>query len=345
ERFLDSCLSLEHLIDQHSPFITREEKHPPDEDSDIPAPPAKFRSKEYMDRYVNPPEFLAEQQQQREEERQKKKMLPETPERDVLHFLLEHAPLEKWQRDILDMVRDEAYYFAPQAMTKIMNEGWATYWHSVIMTEKMVTDSEILDYADHHSGTLGVRPGVLNPYKIGLELFRHIEDRWNKGRFGKEYDECTDIAQKRIWNRDLNQGREKIMQVRKIYNDVTFIDEFFTEEFCEEQNLFTYSFDRNSGQYVIADRDFKKVKEKLLFQIANQGLPYIFVENGNYENRGELYLSHRHEGMDLRIDHAKDTLANIQKVWSRPVHLETIVQGRRRVLTHDGEKHSERLIA
>ena len=347
EGFLDGCLSLEGLIDQHSPHIVRADKEA-DEQEDATTPvqaPAKLRAKEYMDSFVNPPDFLEKQRQELEAARQAKQRFPEHPEKDVLLFLREHAPMEKWQRSVLSMVREEAYYFAPQGMTKIMNEGWATYWHSVIMTEKMVTDEEILDYADHHSGTLGARPGVLNPYKVGLELFRTIEDRWNKGKFGKEYNECTDITKKRSWNRNLGLGREKIRQVRKIYNDVTFIDEFFNEEFCEEQKLFTYNFDRNTGQYVIADRDFRKIKEKLLFQISNRGLPYIFVEDGNHENRGELYLSHRHEGLDLRVDHAKDTLKNIQMLWTRPVHIETVVQGRRKVLTYDGEKHSEKLLA
>ena len=347
EPFLDSSLSLEGLIDEHSPFIARQEKVADDlmEERAVQPGPAKLPSKEYMDRFVNPPDYLEEQRKKIEDDRQRKQRFPESPRKDVLAFLIEHAPLEKWQGDILSMVREEAYYFAPQAMTKIMNEGWATYWHSKIMTEKMVSDAEILDYADHHSGTLGMRPGDLNPYKIGLELFRDIEDRWNKGKFGKEYDECTDMAKRTAWNQELNQGREKILQVRKIYNDVTFIDEFFSEEFCRDQSLFTYEYDRNSGQYVIADRDYKKIKERLLFQIANRGLPYVFVEEGNYENRGELYLIHRHEGPDLRVDHAKDTLANLQRIWSRPVHLETSVQGRRKILTSDGDKHTERLIA
>ena len=65
---------------------------------------------------------------------QKQKKFPEQPERDVLLFLLEHAPLERWEHDVLSIVREEAYYFAPQGQTKIMNEGWATYWHSTIMT-------------------------------------------------------------------------------------------------------------------------------------------------------------------------------------------------------------------
>ena len=51
----------------------------------------------------------------------------------------------------------------------------------------------MIHYCDHHSGTLASSPDRLNPYKLGIELFRDIEERWNTGRFGKEYDECDDF--------------------------------------------------------------------------------------------------------------------------------------------------------
>src|SRR5947209_16109526 len=103
-----------------------------------------------MASYINPPEYLKEQVRRQEAEKQKSRQFPEHPERDVLLFLLEHAPLNPWQRDVLDIVRQEAYYFAPQGQTKIMNEGWASYWHSTIMTTKILDHSEVIDYADHH---------------------------------------------------------------------------------------------------------------------------------------------------------------------------------------------------
>ena len=100
----------------------------------------------------------------------------------MLLFLLEHAPLKTWQRDVLSIIRDEAYYFAPQGQTKIMNEGWASYWHSHDHdATRRSTPAEVIDYADHHRGTLASSPTRLNPYKLGIELFRDIEDRWNRG--------------------------------------------------------------------------------------------------------------------------------------------------------------------
>jgi len=207
ERFLDVCLSLDNLIDVHALGIQRRSngyRHGVEEDQGPLQPVRKLPSKPYMDTYINPQDFLQAQQQKREEEQERKKRFPESPERDVLLFLLEHAPLAEWQRDVLAIVREEAYYFAPQGQTKILNEGWASYWHSTIMTQKALKPDEVIDYAEHHAGTMATSPGRLNPYKLGLELLRDIEDRWNRGCFGKEWEECDDQVARQSW--DLNWG-------------------------------------------------------------------------------------------------------------------------------------------
>ncbi|MHC4662238.1 MAG: SpoVR family protein [Planctomycetota bacterium] len=346
ERFIDRCLSLDNLIDIHAPYIKRKSKMGMGErESARPDDKVrKLKSKDYMDKFINPPEFLEEQRTRLKAEIDKARKFPQNPEKDILLFLMEHAPLSKWQRDILGLIREESYYFAPQGMTKIMNEGWATYWHSKIMTTRVLRDDELIDYADHHSGTLGSRPGQLNPYKIGVELFRDIEDRWNRGKFGPEYERCDDIVKKKRWNLGLDLGLEKIFQVRSIYNDVMFIDEFLTKEFCEDQKLFVYAYNRETGKPVIVDRDFQMIKQQLLFSLSNAGQPYIYVEDGNYQNRGELYLMHRHEGLDIKLTWARDALENMCAIWGRPVHLETRIENRRKVLSFDGEKHSDKAV-
>ena len=134
----------------------------------------------------------------------------------------------------------------------------------------------------------------------------------------------------------------QIFETRRVHNDITFIDAFFTEEFCHERKFFTYQFNPERGVYEIADRNWKSVKQKLLFGLTNFGQPFIYVMDGNFENRGELLLEHRHEGIDLRVDYAKDTLQNLFTIWSRPVHLKTMVEGKGKLLTFDGEKHIER---
>jgi stage V sporulation protein R len=346
EEFLDCCLSLDNLIDAHAPFIVRRRDRDEEEQEKERhnLQPQRLRAKSYMDSFINPPSFLEAERERILNKIEEQRKFPEHPEKDVLLFLIENANLERWQRDILSMLREEAYYFSPQGMTKIMNEGWASYWHSRIMTEKACTAAEIVDYADHHSGTMGTRPGVLNPYKIGLELFRDIEERWNKGQFGPEWECCDNAEEKAAWDRKLGLGREKIFEVRKIHNDITFIDEFLTEEFCERHQLFTYSFNKQNQQYVIESRDFKAIKEKLLFSLTNLGQPSIYVEDGNYKNRGELYLVHQYEGMPLRQGQARDTLVNLFKIWGRPVNLDTVVEKRRKVLSFNGSRHEEKII-
>jgi stage V sporulation protein R len=214
-----------------------------------------------------------------------------------------------------------------------------SYWHSTLMTTRLLTPAEVIDYADHHSGTMATSPGRLNPYKLGIELWRDIEERWNKGRHGAEWEQCDDFEAKQRWDTGEMRGREKIFEVRRHYNDVTFIDEFLTADFVRRHGLFTYEFDPRSGQYVISDRDFHAVKEKLLFMMTNFGQPTIEVVDANHANRGELVLAHRYEGVPLKLDQARETLENVHSLWRRPVHLETCVEDEPVVMSYDGVEH------
>jgi stage V sporulation protein R len=208
------------------------------------------------------------------------------------------------------------------------------------MTEHLLHPSEVIDYADHHSGTMATSPGRLNPYKLGIELWRDVEERWNRGRHGSDWDSCDDFVARRNWDTGAMAGRGKIFEVRRHYNDVTFIDEFLTPDFVRRHGLFTYEFDPRQRQYVIADRDFRAVKEKLLFMLTNFGQPTIEVADANHANRGELLLVHRFEGIPLKLDHAKETLENVQHLWKRPVSLETYIDDDPVVLSFDGSEHS-----
>ncbi|MCB9731267.1 MAG: SpoVR family protein [Deltaproteobacteria bacterium] len=340
ENFIDVCLSVDNLIDIHSPYIKR--RRPPIDEDALPPEVRKLPARSYMDRYINPEEDLERQREEaKKKHEEERKRFPLEPERDVLLFLFENAPLEKWQRQILGMVREEAYYFAPQRMTKIMNEGWASYWHSKLMTQAICDDSEIIDFAHVHSGTMAMSPTQMNPYKIGLELFRDIEDRWNKGQFGLEWERCEDMETRAHWDKQLGLGREKLFQVRKVYNDVMFIDEFLTPEFAEAQKLFTFGYNRKNDQWEIKTREFQEVKQMLLRQLTNFGQPQIFVEDANYKNRGELLLWHKFDGQDLKLDYARDTLANLVQLWSRPVHIRTLSDGKPVIWTHDGARFEE----
>ncbi len=342
ESFIDTCLSLENLIDYQRPFLKEKpiEQKIQEDDENLKRDVHKLRNeKDYLEEFINPKAFVEFQRLKQEKEDQAKDRFPKNPERDVMGFLLDNSPLLRWEYDILSIIRKEAYYFAPQAQTKIMNEGWASYWHSKIMTTKALTDDEVIDFADHHSGTVAMSPQRMNPYKIGIELYRHIEDRWNKGKFGKEFDECDNMVEKKNWDTGLGLGRKKIFEVRKIYNDITFLDEFLTADFCREYKLFAYSYNPLSNRYEISDRDFDIVKKKLLTSLTNFGSPMISVVDGNASNRGELKLRHIHEGIDLDIEYGRETLKALFAVWKRPVMIETKVGNNIKIHRFDGTEH------
>ncbi len=342
EEFIDKVLSIENLIDTNMLFETEElkrerverEKNARDEilkteDERSNALKSFMRAKERAGK--NDSEKELSDINERVEDKIK---YP----RDLMHYILVNAPLTEWEADILGILRDEAYYFLPQRLTKIMNEGWASYWHSHIMTTKALKASEIVDYADHHAGVMAMSKQNINPYKIGIELYRDIEYRWNTGRFGKEYNECEDMTVRASWNKNLGLGRSKIFEVRKTHNDVSFIDEFFTQEFCERQQLFTYKYNPRSGRNEIESRDFKAIKDKLLLSLSNFGSPVIEVESGNYQNRGELLLRHVHRGTDLDFQYASDTLKNLYSLWKRPVNITSKQEDQNITLSFDGRE-------
>ncbi len=249
----------------------------------------------------------------------------------------EVVAIEPGRAEVYDISVEETHRYAAQGF---INHN--SYWHSTIMTERALEAWECIDYADHHSGTMAMSRGRVNPYKLGIELLRDVERRWNTGQFGKEWEECDDLNKKRAWNLNLGLGRKKIFEVRKIHNDVTFIDTFLTPEFCLEHKLFSFAHNEPQNNYIIESREFPKVKQRLLFSLTNHGRPFIYVVDGNYKNRGELLLRHEYNGIELRMDRAVDTLANVQALWSRPVHLQTVVENKPVLISHDGTNATQK---
>lgn len=345
EEFIDKVLSLENLLDIDVLFetpdlerkrIEQQIKALEEENSDE-AQGASTALRSFMrSKLFNPQNPSTSKVDEDEVIHQYKKKF--IGKRDVMRWILEYAPLKEWEADILGILREEAYYYLPQRMTKIMNEGWASYWHSTIMTKNALRASEIIDFADHHAGVMAMSRKSINPYKIGIELFRDIEYRWNTGRFGKEYLECSNLQEKENWHRPTNLGREKIFEVRASHNDITFIDEFFTPEFCERQQLFTYKYNSRTGRFEIDTRDFEAIKQKLLLSLTNFGQPVIEVQEINFANRGELLLRHIYQGVDLDMGYASDTLRNIFALWKRPVNLSTVQEGKEITFGFDGRE-------
>lgn len=345
EAFIDRVLSLENLLDINVLFETPELKRK-QRDSGADASSAAEGEFAVDDRSQALKAFMRQKTRTEKREKSQEVVVEEElaekpltkPTKDILGYLMEHAPCEEWQSDIIACLREEAYYFLPQRITKIMNEGWASYWHSTIMTQRALDSSEIIEFADKHAGVMAMSRQNINPYKVGIELFRDIEYRWDTGKFGKEYNECTDMHEKAVWDKRLGLGKQKIFEVRKTHNDISFIDEFLTPEFCERQQLFTYKHNPRTGRFEIDRRDFDAIKQKLLMQLTNFGQPLIQVVDGNFKNRRELLLSHTHSGVDLDMQYALETLKNLYGIWRRPVNLATKSEDKDVIFHFDGKE-------
>jgi stage V sporulation protein R len=160
----------------------------------------------------------------------------------------------------------------------------------------------------------------MNPYKLGFCLFQDIEERWNKGMFGTEWDECKTLVEKENWDKKLGQGQKKVFEVRKYYNDFTALAEFFTAEFCNKYEFFEWQRFPN-GEYVLVDRDPKKIRKKLMMKYLNGGLPDIRLTDPNHRGKRIMFLEHVWDGRMLFAPYVKATLEALYYLWGNTVCL------------------------
>ena len=258
---------------------------------------------------------------------------PEEPQKDILLFLAEHAPdLAEWQRDILHIVRSEMLYFVPQMQTKIMNEGWASYWHARIMRELELPEEDYIEFAQLHSSVCAPSKRNLNPYYVGMKMFEDIERRWdNPTREEREQ-----------FGRMGGEGRAKIFEVRELENDAAFIRNYLTQDLVDDLDLYIYKVE--GEELKVVERDYEKIRDMIVASMTNFGNPYIVVEDGDYHRGRELYLKHVYEGQEIDIDYAERTLQYVYQIWRRPVHVETVLNSKPVLLTFDGERNTKRLL-
>ena len=331
--FIDHVMRLDTLVDPAQAWQRRESKDLNLKDKreyhharhiDVP------EGHDYMEDWMNPQSWKDKENQRiKKIEAAEEIELFKKPTRNILGYLRDNAPLKPWQADIVDMLYDEALYFSPQRITKTLNEGWASYVDYNIMARQgyATLDGEksgsgIIEYADHKAGVLGGKYSM-NPYKLGFELFLDIEERWNKGRFGPEFDACTNMQERKDWDLELGLGKEKVFEVRKCHDDYTAIHEFFTPEFCVEKEFFEWE-KRPNGEYVIANKDFKTIKQKLMQNHLNGGLPDIRLVDPNYRGKGVFLLEHfDDDGRPLYDPYVKESLSSIYRLWKNPVALST----------------------
>ncbi|WP_155668250.1 SpoVR family protein [Ornithinibacillus caprae] len=261
-----------------------------------------------------------------------RKKFPPKPEKDLLLFIQEYSrELEDWQRNILTMMREEMLYFWPQLETKIMNEGWASYWHQRILREMDLTSEETIEFAKLNASVVAPSKQQINPYYLGLKIFEDIEERYNNP---------TDEMKERGVESD--SGREKIFEVREIESDISFIRNYLTKDLVQQEDM--YLFEKQGEYYRITDKDYENVRDQLVSMRVNGGFPYITVENGDYMRNGELYLVHSYEGTELDIKYLENVLPYIYQLWGRKVYMETVVDDKEVVYSFNGDKVYRRLM-
>jgi stage V sporulation protein R len=266
-----------------------------------------------------------------EQKRELRLKTPPEPTVDLLGYIISHSPrpLSEWEKDVLRVIKTQSQYFMPYRRTKIMNEGWATYWHEKIMQRlfaKGLLDAEQHGFYNLYNARVKAHnPREINPYLLGYTLYRNIENRWNKGRFGREFEELRDARRREQWDLDLGEGLRKIFDVRRTYMDWFFLSEFLNQEVIEELGLYVY-LEKDLDTYYesqVEETDWRRVKEILIRAMMNSGVPRVLVADGNYRGGLQLYLEHVYESLPLNDEYCRRTLEHVYYLWKRPVHLET----------------------
>ncbi len=261
--------------------------------------------------------------------------LPLHPEQNILEFISRHNPfLAEWERDVLHIVDREAQYFIPQIETKIMNEGWASYWHYKILNELNMDEGHHLEFLVRHNQVLRPTPGGLNPYHLGFILWHDIERRWNEGDTGREF--ALDKPEFEVSSMDENEtpGRKKIFEIRESDRDISFLRRFLTVDIMRQLDLFQH--EKRGKERVVTkvsdDENWEQVKQTMLSNIGMGSIPVIFIEDADHGGSRTLYLKHEHDGRDLQLEYGERTLRHIKFLWRRGVVMETVVNGRRSLL-------------
>ncbi|WP_018924242.1 SpoVR family protein [Salsuginibacillus kocurii] len=248
------------------------------------------------------------------------------PEKDVLLFIEENSrDLEEWQRDVLTIVREEMLYFWPQLETKIMNEGWASFWHARIMRELDLTPDESIEFASLHANVTQPQKGSINPYHLGLIMFEDIEKRYNNPS-----EEMKERGVKK------GSGLDKLFEVRHMESDVSFIRNYLTNTLIRKEDLFLY--EKKGQQYEVVTKDGEEIRRQLMNSRLNGGFPYLTVVDGDYMKAGELKLRHHYEGIELDLLYVEKTLPYVYELWGRPVHLTTVINEKETLFSCDGRR-------
>jgi len=257
------------------------------------------------------------------------------PCQDVLGFLQNYAPTSSGEKAILDYMYVVHLSQDFVVKTQIMNEGWAMYWEKKIMLdlfkERAVTG--IIDYARVFSGVCYPRPYFQrNPYHLGYNLWKHIEQLYADGKVNLDFIEEQDVDKKLAWKVPPTvEPLQALEHILKTVTDYEFLRRFLTPALVHEFHL--NRIDKRLAEHLRVEKsdiiDMDKqwvwlnpepIKEEMLKFFTNFGRPRIYIIDTTFADGG-LLLFHRDDGWELRKDWIKPTLRNINQIWKNGVYL------------------------
>lgn len=256
---------------------------------------------------------------------------PEEPQENLLYFVEKHSPkLKGWERELVRIVRKVAQYFYPQGLTKVMNEGWATFWHYTLLNrlyeKKLVDDGFMLEILTSHTNVIAQRGydqrgyGGINPYALGFAMFTDIR---------RICEHPTE--EDRHWFPDIAGGdwRKVIDFAMRNYKDESFIAQYLSPRLIREFHLFAVADHTAEDALTIDsihnDRGYRRVRQLLALQYNRDNqLPDIQVVDYARDSDRSLRIQHRQHRSRPLNDEASRVLGYLQRLWGFTVRLETV---------------------
>jgi stage V sporulation protein R len=268
------------------------------------------------------PEFRAMFEKYKEQKR--------TPPADLLQFLMENSPFlnketNKWMLSVMQIVRKTSIFFQPQIRTKIMNEGWASFWHETLYLNDDRINGHEVDFARVNAGVTAMPRVGLNPYALGMRLFYFIEEMVDRGQLTWDFQNLADSYARKHYDTKAGGGRQFIFDVRQNFCDFTFINQFVNQDFITRNNLFVagkrLNEQRMVWQYFVKSRKARDYRDMLFASLYHP--PHVTIDHEKSEQAGTLYLVHKFEGKPLVKEYIPNTLLGLEYLWGGPVELET----------------------
>jgi stage V sporulation protein R len=248
---------------------------------------------------------------------------------DLLQFIMKHSHFLNrdeniWMKSVIEIVRNTSIYFQPQIRTKIMNEGWASYWHEKLFLDDDRIRGHEVDFARVHSGVTSLARVGLNPYALGMRIFQQIEDSAERGKYTFAFNKILNAKQREDYDEATGKGIEYLFHVREHFSDFMFVNKFIDQDFVNRHKLFVVgkrlNQDRMVWEYFVKSRKAEDYREMITDILYHP--PQISIDREKSDDR-TLYLAHRFEEKPLVGEFIPNTMLGIEFLWGGKVHLET----------------------